>query len=141
MKTYPCLSIRQPWAWLIVNGHKDVENRDWVTPFRGRILIHAGVYYGPRIHKTYAAVIRSAYDLELPPLDQIPLGGIVGAATITDCVRDHTSRWKTPDSWAFVLKNARTLPFVPLKGMLGVFNVPEAAVGAALLAAPGGFWP
>jgi hypothetical protein len=23
------LSIKQPWAWLIVNGHKDIENRDW----------------------------------------------------------------------------------------------------------------
>ena len=23
------LSIRQPWAWLIVNGYKDVENRTW----------------------------------------------------------------------------------------------------------------
>ena len=38
----PALSIRQPWAWLIVNGHKDIENRDWPTNFRGRLLVHAG---------------------------------------------------------------------------------------------------
>jgi hypothetical protein len=37
------LSIRQPWAWLIVNGHKPVENRDWATSFRGPVLIHAGL--------------------------------------------------------------------------------------------------
>ena len=30
------LSIRQPWAWLIVNGYKDIENRDWKTHYRGR---------------------------------------------------------------------------------------------------------
>ena len=36
------LSIQQPWAWLIVNGHKGVENRDWDTRQRGDILIHAG---------------------------------------------------------------------------------------------------
>jgi len=24
-----CLSIRQPWAWLITHGHKDIENRTW----------------------------------------------------------------------------------------------------------------
>ncbi|WP_206002040.1 ASCH domain-containing protein [Paraburkholderia aromaticivorans] len=36
------LSIRQPWAWLIVKGHKDIENRTWSTRFRGRVLIHAG---------------------------------------------------------------------------------------------------
>lgn len=35
------LSIRQPWAWLICAGYKDVENRDWRTNYRGRILIHA----------------------------------------------------------------------------------------------------
>jgi ASCH domain len=35
------LPIRQPYAWLIVNGHKDIENRAWPTKFRGRVLIHA----------------------------------------------------------------------------------------------------
>lgn len=35
------LSIRQPWAWLIVNGHKDIENRTWTTRFRGPIPIQA----------------------------------------------------------------------------------------------------
>jgi hypothetical protein len=36
------LSIRQPWAFLIVNGHKNIENRDWLTAYRGPVLIHAG---------------------------------------------------------------------------------------------------
>jgi hypothetical protein len=35
------LSIRQPWAWLIVNGQKDIENRCWKTHFRGKIYVHA----------------------------------------------------------------------------------------------------
>lgn len=35
------LSIRQPWAWLIVNGFKDIENRSWDTKYRGLVLIHA----------------------------------------------------------------------------------------------------
>lgn len=35
------LSIRQPWAWLIANGHKDIENRTSHTNFRGDFLIHA----------------------------------------------------------------------------------------------------
>jgi hypothetical protein len=36
------LSIKQPWSWLIVFGHKDIENRSWPTRYRGRFLIHAG---------------------------------------------------------------------------------------------------
>jgi hypothetical protein len=27
--------IRQPWAWLIVNGFKDIENRSWATGIAG----------------------------------------------------------------------------------------------------------
>ena len=38
------LSVRQPWAWLIVNGHKDIENREWETNLRGRVWIHTGVH-------------------------------------------------------------------------------------------------
>ena len=37
------LSIRQPWAWLILNGYKDLENRTWRTDYRGPLLIHAGM--------------------------------------------------------------------------------------------------
>ena len=37
----PCLSIRQPWAWLIAHGWKNIENRTWPTGYRGRFLIHA----------------------------------------------------------------------------------------------------
>ena len=40
------LSIRQPWAWLILRAGKDVENRDWSTKVRGRVLIHASVGEG-----------------------------------------------------------------------------------------------
>jgi hypothetical protein len=36
-----CLSIRQPWAWLVAHGWKNIENRTWPTGFRGRFLIHA----------------------------------------------------------------------------------------------------
>jgi hypothetical protein len=38
MKT---LTIKQPWASLIVEGLKDIENRTWATKFRGRVLVHA----------------------------------------------------------------------------------------------------
>lgn len=38
MKT---LSVRQPWASLLVSGLKDIENRTWVSNYKGRILIHA----------------------------------------------------------------------------------------------------
>src|SRR5207302_502261 len=36
------LTVRQPWAWAIVQGKKDVENRSWRTDHRGMVAIHAG---------------------------------------------------------------------------------------------------
>lgn len=132
MKTLPCISILQPYAWLIVNGHKDIENRGWRTSFRGRILIHAGKKYSRREHDEYAEELAEDYpnrpSITLPPFEQMPLGGIVGSATITDCVLEHPSPWKIVGSWGFVLKDQRVRPFVPYRGQLSIFGVPESVV-------------
>jgi hypothetical protein len=37
------LAVRQPWAWLIVNGFKDIENRSRRIHHRGPLLIHASL--------------------------------------------------------------------------------------------------
>ena len=37
------LTIREPWASLIVNGYKEYEFRSWKTNYRGKILIHSGL--------------------------------------------------------------------------------------------------
>jgi hypothetical protein len=36
------LSIRQPWTYAIQHLGKRVENRTWPTPYRGKLLLHAG---------------------------------------------------------------------------------------------------
>lgn len=35
------LSLKQPWAELVVSGKKIIEIRKWNTKFRGEFLIHA----------------------------------------------------------------------------------------------------
>jgi hypothetical protein len=129
--TLPCISILQPYAWLIVNGHKDIENRGWSTGFRGRILIHAGKKYSRRDHDEYAESLFEDFGIQLPRFEDMPLGGIVGSATITDCVKEHPSRWKMADSWGFVLSAQRVRPFVAYRGQLGIFQVPADVIGAA----------
>jgi len=114
------LSIRQPWAWLIVNGFKDVENRAWFTLFRGRVLVHAGKKYG-RSEKEDAALVRREFGIQIP--ETLELGGIVGSVEIVDCVTQSESRWFREDGYAFVLANPEVLPFRPLTGRLGFFNV------------------
>lgn len=131
----PALSVRQPWAWLMVNGYKDIENRDWRTPFRGRFLVHAG----KTLTRSYYDEFVDSMDLEactrgitLPSFDELSAmcGGFVGWSTVVDCVRDHPSPWKQPDSYGFVLRDSTPIPFVPYNGRLGFFNVPPGVVAA-----------
>lgn len=113
------LSIRQPWAWLVVNGHKDIENRSWRTTFRGRVLIHAGKQLCPH---DYLNAWEMAKDLgiTIPKQGELQFGGIVGEATIIDCVQKHPSHWFFGD-YGFVLKDQMTREFLPCRGALGFF--------------------
>lgn len=38
---YTVLSVRQPWAYCIIKGYKDLENRTWKTDYRGQLAIHS----------------------------------------------------------------------------------------------------
>jgi hypothetical protein len=92
------LTVRQPWASLIVAGIKDVENRSWPTRHRGRLYIHAGLELDKAAMERHGH--RFAGDAELPR------GFIIGRVDVTDCVRDSTSRWADRGQWHWMLANA-----------------------------------
>ena len=114
------LSIRQPWAWLIANGHKDVENRDWPTRFRGKFLIHAAKGMTRDEYYFCDDFIRGL-NVTLPSMSELERGGIVGVAEIIDCVAESDSPWFM-GTHGFVIRNAKILPFRPCKGALGFFT-------------------
>jgi hypothetical protein len=118
MKT---LSIRQPWAWLIVNGFKDVENRSWPTRFRGRFLIHASLAVA-RDYDDLVRRIKAEFHIELPPKAALQRGGIVGEAELIDCVTSCPSAW-FEGQYGFALKNAKVMAFKSVKGRLNFFEV------------------
>lgn len=119
LRTLPALAIRQPYAWLVVNGIKDIENRSRRTHYRGQVLIHASLNEDLIFEDTLKA-LRKRAGIKMP--DSFDLGGIVGLAEIVGCERRHGSRWKDPSCWGWVLANARPLPFRPCKGALGFFH-------------------
>lgn len=118
------LSIRQPWAWLVVNGYKDIENRTWSARFRGRIYVHAGLrvvaddYPEQREYVTEAGII-------IPP--GLPKGAIVGEVTITGCAAASDSPWFC-GPYGFTLADPLVYEIpVPYPGRLGFFPVDEAS--------------
>ena len=118
---YPAISIRQPWAYAILYLGKDVENRTWETPTQyldKPVLIHSGKTID---QVAYVWLKRRGY--ELPALDSLPCGGIVGVATFIECERRCSSPWAEDGMWHWVIDKATPLPFRRCPGQLQFFNV------------------
>lgn len=117
------ISVRQPWAWLIIHGGKDIENRDWPTKVRGRVLIHAAK--GMTEDEYHDAWVMARGVESIPPVaGMLHRGGIIGSVEIVDCVERSTSPWFF-GRFGFVLRNQIPCEFRPMRGMLGFFDVPE----------------
>jgi len=120
------LSIRQPWAWLILNGGKDIENRTWHTKHRGRFLVHAS--QGMTSDEFTQALLFCSYrGLPMPDRADMQRGGIIGSVELVDSVDTSDSPWYMGDK-GFVLRDPRPIPFIPLKGRLQFFDVPDHLV-------------
>lgn len=116
------LSIRQPWAWLIIHGGKDVENRTWHTKLRGRFLVHAakGMTWD---EYRWARSFAELYGCKnLPAFEELQRGGIIGSVELVDSVETSSSPWYMGEK-AFVLRDPQPLPFIPMKGRLGFFDI------------------
>lgn len=125
------LSVRAPWWWAILHG-KPVENRDWPTNVRGRILLHASKWWSnDSCIWDWDAMARMAEKDEI----NIPFPGwtvlhdsggcLVGSVDLVDCVTSHPSAFFV-GRYGFVLRDpvifAQPIPF---KGKLGFFEVPD----------------
>src|SRR5579864_815412 len=133
MKTTPqyALSLKQPWAALMVNSVKTIEVRRWPTARRGRILIHAARIPDPR-PEAWKHVTK-----ELEEMANL-LGGIIGEADLTGCLvyrtcdafqKDQPRHLNEPDwfvgplLYGFSFANATVLPFRKYPGWMRFFPV------------------
>lgn len=119
------LSIRQPWAWLIIHGGKDIENRTWSTKLRGRVLVHAakGMTCEEYLHACHTAWEINP-QIAVPNRSALNYGGIIGSVEIVDCVTQTTSPWFIGPH-GFALRRPQPLSFIPIKGKLGFFDCSE----------------
>lgn len=139
------LTIRQPFATLIVLGIKHIENRAWQTPYRGALAIHAGKAYD-RTGFHYARQKCADLGIPFPAEDAFQFGGIVGIANLMGMIyinvdneedgdyahyEDDWLKWWDRDEYGWILKGSRPTEFVPLRGRLHLWDLPpdiEAAL-------------
>jgi hypothetical protein len=112
------LAIKQPYAWLIVHGIKDIENRTWNTTYRGRFYVHACKGFD---QEAYDRLRREGH-VYLPPKDVFQRGGLIGTVDLVDVVTESNSEWFT-GPYGFILRDPQPINFKPYSGQLGMFNV------------------
>jgi len=128
------LSLKQPWAALLVAGRKHIEVRRWPTARRGRVLIHAARLPDPR-PEAWARL-----PAELADISRLS-SGIIGAGDLLDCrayqsadlfSADQGEHWndpawfQPPAMYGFVFANLQPLPFRQFPGWMRFFPVDEA---------------
>lgn len=119
------LTIKQPWASLIIYGHKKYEFRSWKTNYRGKILIHAGLSMDKEYQKNFLN-----YNLNYPQ------GSIIGEAELIDCILVDSKMDKQLRSenelvygnnhiGEYAWKLEKIILYkepIPIKGKLGLWN-------------------
>ncbi len=129
------LTLTQPWAQLVVEGHKEYETRSWLTHYRGWLAIHAGKDFPRRCQSLLWDDGPIVEALNRPP-NELPRGAIVGVVTLLGCVKTDTAcvseterafgNWGT-GRYAWVFEDPFWLASpIPAKGSLGLWGVPAA---------------
>lgn len=121
------IAFLQPWAWLVVHGHKSYENRTRRIAPPGTYYVHASASLTKTEWNACISTVRTAREGligAMPERHEYQLGGIVGWVTL-----GPWSDRKTADPWSwgsgYPILAAGPLPFTPGKGSLGVFE-PDA---------------
>lgn len=145
------LTVKQPWASLVMSGIKTFETRCWETPYRGRIAITSSKTKPPKsVWGNYAiqeALGRGAYAAFQGEEVELPFGMLLGTVELVEIVpafdvwdeavnNDETGLGDFfPDTFAWRLVDPRPIEPIPIKGQLGLWNLPvplgvAGAIGA-----------
>ncbi len=123
------LTIKEPWATLIISGYKKYEFRSWKTNYRGKILIHAGKTLEKDVEKRF-----EEYNLKYN------MGYIIGEAELVDCIlvdekleqeliklnKTVYGRSRHVGSYAWKLENIKKYEKpIHINGKLGLWNYNE----------------
>lgn len=145
------ITVKQPWAWAIAHGGKNIENRSRPLAYRGQLLIHAGVSWshsgaadrriadawGPWHSGGVMPVCFPCPDRELFPSAVLAVAELVDVHRAALCCNpwgEH--RYRRADGvsdipWHYVLADVRALPSpVPAAGRLGLWRPSDDVVDA-----------
>jgi len=140
------LTVRQPWAWVIIHGGKSVENRtrNIAGSYRGPVAIHAGLTEATEAYEDgMVREVLGRYDDSWLMEEQLgQRGTIIGVVTLWAvhrdrdnglcCPPDGSRNWAMRDHWHLNVANPIPLATpIPAKGRLGLWR-PDDELRAAI---------
>lgn len=109
------ITVRQPWAWLLLSKVKTVENRTWRLPSKYievPLLLHAGLQQDP------LSPVQQYLDGYAPQR-----GGVVGMITFGEPIQNYPSPWAMPGCWHWPVVDVHSLNFFPCTGRQKIFTI------------------
>lgn len=155
------ISIRQPWAWAIVNAGKRVENRDWTDKRKNvrdaqrlieegeTFLIHTGAQFEHQGQHYLVSLSQQGIlplGLRIPETRSYRQGGFVATAKLIGLIHARETQYHDRrllaarnsefffGPYGLVLDIVHPFPFIPGHGQLGFFNVADDLAAKALAA-------
>lgn len=122
------LSIKEPWASLIMNGTKKIETRSWKTKYRGEIYIHASLS---------KAKITKPEVYELIKDMNFKCGYIICKCNLVDCIymtdeyvndmkinhyEEYICGHYEVGRYAWIVEDVKVIEPIKAKGKLGLWN-------------------
>lgn len=130
------LTVHAPWAWLIVHGHKPIENREWAPPLS---QLHVGHYFAIHQGKSWdqaGADLAKELGIDVPTREAMEaaglLGAVVGVVRLAGFAKDPDKLfpdlaamrwWAGPIAW--ILEEPRAIPPIPWRGFQKLWSVPS----------------
>lgn len=127
------ISLWQPWASLVAEGHKTFETRSWSTNYRGPLLICAAKKWNRDLQAS-AEALQQINNIVLP---EIPLGKGLAIVDLVDClfidptiVRSISKKEKSLGDWriwryAWKFENIQKIQPINVRGQQGLFDAPD----------------
>jgi hypothetical protein len=145
-KALKAISIRQPWAWAVIHGGKDIENRgiaavrQMQSAIGQRIYVHAGTKVCSASNFEEIADFMRSIGVKPPDKEELRYGGVIGSVFVEDavfptrrkgvCVIGDTDKTlKSPwygGDMGFLFRDPKPCRFIPARGQLGLFTVNRA---------------
>lgn len=126
------LTVKQPWAHLIVDNIKDVENRTWQTKYRGELYIHTSknsfdfwaLDYIKNIDNLLYQYVVDYFGIKNNKITKHmeQFGSIIGKTNIINILDNSYSVWAMKDSYHWMLKNSSRINPIPCKGKLNIWE-------------------